>query len=92
MKSSTLVSFLGVPSDADVIKFSNFLLQLKSQRSRRKTVREFSITFILNGIIMFNSIQDGHFWGCSRMVAGRKSYNDETWHSYTLPKKDPENV
>ena len=20
------------------------------------------------------------------------SYNDETWHSYTLPKEDPKNV
>ena len=20
------------------------------------------------------------------------SYNDETWHSYTLPKEDPENI
>ena len=20
------------------------------------------------------------------------SYNDETWHSYTLPKKDPKNT
>ena len=44
----------------------------------------------------FNPIQDGLFWGCSCM-AGKKatlpkichtSYNDETWHSYALPKED----
>ena len=52
-------------------------------------------------------IQDGHFWGCSRIgwgggAGGKKatspknlsnvSYNDETWHSYTLPKGDPKSI
>ena len=23
---------------------------------------------------------------------GQTSYNDETWHSYTLPKEDPKNI
>ena len=37
-----------------------------------------------------NPVQDGHFWGCSRMgpFLGHISYNDETWHSYTLPRED----
>ena len=50
-------------------------------------------------IYTFNPIQDGTFRSCSPM-GGKKSplppenllrisYNDETWHSYTLPKEDP---
>ena len=49
----------------------------------------------------FNPIQDGLFPGCSRMGGCKKSnplwnlshisYNDQTWHSYTLPKVDPKN-
>ena len=52
--------------------------------------------------LFFNPIQDGLFRGCSRMGGlfasppplklPHISYNDETWHSYTLPKKDPKNV
>ena len=40
-----------------------------------------------------NSIQDGLFRGCSRMMGGPPQnlshifYNDETWQSYTLPKE-----
>ena len=54
---------------------------------------------------LFNRIQDGLFQGCSRMGGElfapppplpkiRRTYpkNGETWHSYTLPKKDPKNV
>ena len=46
----------------------------------------------------FKPIQDGPFWGCSPMGGGKKarlpkichtSYNNETWHSYNLPKEDP---
>ena len=33
----------------------------------------------------------GIFGGCSRMGAGVGG-NDETWHSYTLPKVDPKNI
>ena len=39
-----------------------------------------------------NPIQDGLFRGCSRTGGwgGRGFfYNDETWHSYTLPKENP---
>ena len=56
--------------------------------------------FIIDAPI--NPIQDGLFWGCSRMRLEdflfplpkicHISYNDETWHSYTLPKEDPKNV
>ena len=48
---------------------------------------------------LFNSIQDEPFRNCSRMGAKKSpllplqnlphiSYNDETWHSYTLLKED----
>ena len=59
---------------------------------------------ILIVVIHFNPVQDGLFWGCSQMGGGggflgpppknppHISYNDETWHSYTLPKKYPKNV
>ena len=52
----------------------------------------------------FNPIQDGFFRGCSRLGEGgglfvppslksvTHTYNDETWHSYTLPKEDPKNI
>ena len=36
-----------------------------------------------------------HGWGggfLARKNPPHKSYNDETWHSYTLPKEDPKNV
>ena len=72
------------------------------------------IYFIISNIYLissqfnFNAIQDGIFWGCSRM-AGRRgakmpppppsslnlshiSYNDETWHICTLPKEDPKKI
>ena len=42
-----------------------------------------------------NPIQEGLFRGCSRMGSknlSHKSYNDETWHSYTLPKEDPKTI
>ena len=50
---------------------------------------------------LVNPIQDGLFWGCSRMGAAGKKVplpkmkllpNDETWHSYTLPKEVPKTV
>ena len=49
LKSSSPGQFLGAPTHADIIKFSNFLLQLKNQRSESKTVCGFSILFILKG-------------------------------------------
>ena len=42
-----------------------------------------------------NPIQEGLFRGCSRMGSknlSHISYNDETWHSYTLPKEDPKTI
>ena len=52
-----------------------------------------------------NPIQDGLFWGMltdGGWEWGKKalpplnllriSYNDETWHSYTLPKEDSKNI
>ena len=41
------------PTHADNIEFSNFLLQLKNQRSGSKTVRGFSIILILKVIRTF---------------------------------------
>ena len=32
-----------------------------------------------------------HGWGGAKNLS-HKSYNDETWHSYTLPKDDPKNI
>ena len=52
----------------------------------------------------FKPIQDGPFHGCSRMGRGGAkrppppknlwhiSCNNESWHSYTLPKEDPKNI
>ena len=34
----------------------------------------------------------GGLFGFSPYNLPHKSYNDETWHSYTLPKEDPKNV
>ena len=50
-----------------------------------------------------NLIQDESFWSCSRkegrwqkvspsLNLSRIPCNDEIWHGYTLPKKDPKNV
>ena len=48
-----------------------------------------------------NPNQDGHCRGCSRVGCQNTpplpkicdtSYNDETWHSYTLPREDPKNI
>ena len=45
--------FWGAPTHEDIIEFSNFLLQLKNQRSGSKTVCGFSIILILKGIMTF---------------------------------------
>ena len=47
------VNFLGAPTHADIIEFENFFLQHKNQRSRSRTVCDFSIILTLNGIIKF---------------------------------------
>ena len=47
-----------------------------------------------------NPIQDGLFWGCSRMGSKMPplqnlwhiSYNNETWYNYTLLKEYPQNI
>ena len=46
-------SFWGAATQADFIEFKNFLLRLKNQRSRSKTVRGFSIILILKGHMAF---------------------------------------
>ena len=35
-----------------------------------------------------------HRWGVGGEERGQKGpcYNDETWHSYILPKEDPKNI
>ena len=53
LKSLSPGQFWGAPTHADITEFSNFLLQLKNQRSGSKTVCGFSITFILKGIKTF---------------------------------------
>ena len=52
-KSSSPGQFLVAPTHADIIEFSNFLLQLKNRRSRNKTLRGFLIILILKGIMSF---------------------------------------
>ena len=44
----------------------------------------------LNQPYSFNPIQDGLFLSCSNLL--HISYNDETWHNYTLLKEDPKNL
>ena len=46
---------MGALTHADIIEFSNFLLQLKNQRFGSKTVCGFSITLVLKGIMTFLS-------------------------------------
>ena len=60
----------------------------------------------IKGGLCINPIQNGRFPGCSMTWGGgggggkkapspwnlsHISYKDETWHSYILPKEDPEN-
>ena len=40
------VSFWGAPTHADITEFSNFLLQLKNERSGNKTVWRFYYLFL----------------------------------------------
>ena len=45
--------FWGAPAHSDIIEYSNFLLQLKNQRTMCKIVCGFSIVFISKGIMAF---------------------------------------
>ena len=45
--------FWGAPTHADIIEFSNFLLQLKNERSGSKSVCGFSVILILKGVMTF---------------------------------------
>ena len=47
------VNFWEAPTHAGIIEFSNFLLQLKNQRSGSKTLCGVSIILILKGIMTF---------------------------------------
>ena len=51
LKVRLQVSFWGAPAQADIIEFSDFLLQFKNQKARSKTARGFSISFILKEIM-----------------------------------------
>ena len=53
LKCSSSGRFLKAPAQADITEFSNFMFQLKNQRSGSKTVSGFSITLILKGILRF---------------------------------------
>ena len=33
-----------------------------------------------------------HGWGKGGKNLSDMSYNDETWHSYIMPKEDPKNI
>ena len=56
--------------------------------------------FLVNLFTFFNSLQDGLFGGAHRWEGGgganlnlsHIAYNDETWHSYTLPMEDLKNI
>ena len=39
---------------------------------------------------IFGAAQDGEGEGTKRL--SHISYNDEIWHHYALPKKDPKNI
>ena len=52
LKSSS-PSFWVALTHPDINEFSNFLLQFKNQKSRRKTVYGFSVIFILTGFMTF---------------------------------------
>ena len=45
--------FWGAPTHTDIIEFSNFLLQLKNERSGSKSVCGFSVILILKGVMTF---------------------------------------
>ena len=45
--------FWGAPTHADIIEFSNFLLQLKNERSGSKSVCGFSVILILKEVMTF---------------------------------------
>ena len=64
LKSSSLGSVWRVPTQADIIEFSNFLLQLHNQSSESKTVCGFPIIFILREIMTFYKCQraDAFYW------------------------------
>ena len=47
------VSFWGAPTHADIIEFSKFLMQLKNQRSGRKTVCDFLLLLFLKELLYF---------------------------------------
>ena len=53
LKNLSPCQFWGAPTHADIIGFYNFLLQLKNKRPGSKTVCDFSIIFILKGIMTF---------------------------------------
>ena len=53
LKVRLQVSFWGAPTHGDITEFSNFLLQLKNQRSANKAMCDFSVILNLKGIMTF---------------------------------------
>ena len=41
---------------------------------------------------VFDPIKEGLFCAAHRWGGAKRSRDDETWHSYTLPKEDPRNM
>ena len=61
LKNLSQCQFWGAPTHADIIKFWNFFLQLRNQRSRSKNMCGFFIIFILKGIRRFKVKESMHF-------------------------------
>ena len=75
-----------------------FLQQTKINISKIKVSAKILCIETCTHYYIINPIQDGLFSGLLTDGRGAKrtppkichtSYNDETWHSYTLPKEDP---
>ena len=75
------------------MKATNVLADFLMSKNTHEQLRILPVTI--------DTIQGWHFRGCLRMGGCQKgplpkivhiSYNDETWHSYILPKEDPKNI
>ena len=95
-------SFWGAPTHADIIEFSNSLLQLKNQRSRRKTVWLFyyfyfeknydvlkskSPCFLLNKNINFKKTKLNWKWKIPHTVLERWTMSISSYKDWELKVK-----
>ena len=62
LKNSSSGQFLGAPTRIDIIKFRNFLPQLKNQRSGNKKVCVSSTVLIFKGIMFWTQRVYGFGW------------------------------